>query len=73
MKLAFLTCGKCRKDYEGVVHNPNQYYAPCPDCGQFNILDVHTHNWADITGICTNCNVPLDDHIWQGTVPAHCP
>jgi hypothetical protein len=26
-----------------------------------------------ITGLCLNCEKPLDDHIWQGEFAAHCP
>jgi hypothetical protein len=28
---------------------------------------------ATITGLCLNCERPLDDHIWQGEIAAHCP
>ncbi len=69
MKLARLTCPGCKSDYEQAV-GANDYYVSCPSCGQNNNIPVTA---PTITGVCLNCERPLDDHIWQGEVAAHCP
>lgn len=70
MRLAHMTCPKCRTSYDGIQASPEVYYAPCPDCGQFNILPLGA---PAITGLCGNCKLPLDDHIWSGDMAVHCP
>jgi hypothetical protein len=69
MKLARLICPGCRSSYEQAITR-EAYYVSCPNCGQNNNIPEMT---PTITGLCLNCEKPLDDHIWQGEIAAHCP
>lgn len=69
MKLARLICPGCHSSYEQAVER-DDYYVACPNCGQNNNVPTTA---ATITGLCLNCDRPMDDHIWQADVVAHCP
>jgi hypothetical protein len=69
MKLARLTCPGCRSPYESPVAR-EAYYVQCPNCGQNNNVPTSA---PPITGLCLNCEKPLDDHLWQADLVIHCP
>ncbi len=68
MKLARLTCPSCRLPYESPVDR-NAFVVPCPFCGQNNNIPP---NSAPITGMCTTCGTPIDDHQFVGALEYAC-
>ena len=69
MKLARLTCPGCRNPYEASVER-DVHFVACPVCGQNNSVPGSA---LAITGCCSKCGRPLDDHSWLDDAVDACP
>ncbi len=69
MRLAQLVCPGCRTSYEMAIEG-EAFVAACPSCGQNNRVPGSAR---PITGRCTKCSRPVDDHGFQGDLMKACP
>ena len=69
MKLVTAKCSGCQTSYQTAVEGEALAVA-CPTCGQNNTLGLVTES---ITGLCSLCGGPLDDHGFESDTAILCP
>jgi hypothetical protein len=60
----------CRAIYDAVFFD-GEFMATCPNCSQVNRVAGVAMS-KELTGLCTNCGQPLDDHLY-GRLSFACP
>ena len=68
-RVGYTQCHKCKDTYRVVgdieITQGTHGFYECPECGQMNAVEFG----PVITGMCTRCQKPLDDHLTSGDCP----
>ena len=69
MKIGTLHCPYCSSTWVAMFPADLDVF-PCPFCSGLSEPPVDVQS---ITGKCTECGMPLDDHSWMGERASGCP